>query len=351
MNDVLSLARPEIRVLKPYAHAAWDPAFTRLHANENPWADEADVGASGLNRYSEPQPKALITALATHYCVRPDQVLASRGSDEGIDLVVRAFCRAGQDRVMICQPTFAMYGFAAAIQGAEIVEVSLNDAFGLDADAVLNTWSPGVKIIFLCSPNNPTGNRLDTAAIERVLAGLSGRAVVVLDEAYIELARAKSCVSLQSRYPELVILRTLSKAHGLAGARCGAVLAVPAIIGLLARIIPPYALPAPTVAAALAALAPERLARTRERVRSLISGRERMRAALATLPIVRKIWPSDANFLLVEFADAARAYAAASRSGLLLRDFSSQPRLAGCLRITVGSPEENDRLIASLGAA
>lgn len=252
---------------------------------------------------------------------------------------------------MICQPTFAMYGFAAAIQGAEIVEVSLNDAFGLDADAVLNTWSPGVKIIFLCSPNNPTGNRLDTAAIERVLAGLSGRAVVVLDEAYIELARAKSCVSLQSRYPELVILRTLSKAHGLAGARCGAVLAVPAIIGLLARIIPPYALPAPTVAAALAALAPERLARTRERVRSLISGRERMRAALATLPIVRKIWPSDANFLLVEFADAARAYAAASRSGLLLRDFSSQPRLAGCLRITVGSPEENDRLIASLGAA
>ena len=128
-------------------------------------------------------------------------------------------------------------------------------------------------------------------------------------------------------------------------------LAVPAIIGLLARIIPPYALPAPTIAAALAALVPERLARTRDRVRSLLIQRERMRAALATLPIVRKIWPSDANFLLIEFDDAARAFAAASRSGLMLRDFSSQPRLAGCLRITVGSPEENDRLIASLGAA
>lgn len=351
MNDVLSLARPEIRVLKPYVHAAWDPAFTRLHANENPWADEADAGALGLNRYPESQPKALIGALAAHYCVQPEQVLASRGSDEGIDLLVRAFCRAGCDRVMVCQPTFAMYGHAAAVHGADVVEVPLDGNFGLDSDALLGEWSPGVKIVFLCSPNNPTGNRLDTAAIERVLAGLSGRALVVLDEAYIELAGAESGLSLQSRYPGLVILRTLSKAHGLAGARCGVVLAVPAIIGLLARIIPPYALPAPTIAAALAALAPERLARTRDRVRSLLVQRERMRAALATLPIVRRIWPSDANFLLVEFDDAARAFAAASRSGLMLRDFSSQPRLAGCLRITVGSPEENDRLIASLGAA
>lgn len=351
MNDVLALARPEIRLLKPYAHAAWDPSFVRLHANENPWADEANAVTFGLNRYSEPQPKALIAALAAHYCVQPDQVLACRGSDEGIDLLMRAFCRAGRDRVMICPPTFAMYGFAAAVQGADVVEMPLDGAFGLDADAVLEAWSPGVKIVFLCSPNNPTGNSLDRRAIERVLVGLSGRALVVLDEAYIELAVAGSCVTLQSRHPELVILRTLSKAHGLAGARCGVVLAVPAIIGLLARIIPPYALPAPTIAAALAALVPERLARTHDRVRKLVAERERLRAALVALPLVRKIWPSDANFLLVEFADAARAYAAAVRNGLLLRDFSRQPRLTGCLRITVGSPDENDRLIASLAAA
>lgn len=351
MNDVLALARPEIRTLKRYAHAAWDPALTRLHANENPWADEADAGALGLNRYSEPQPKALIGALAAHYGVPPDQVLASRGSDEGIDLVVRAFCRAGQDRVMICQPSFAMYGFAAAVQGADVVEVPLDGRFGLDPDALLDTWSPGVKLVFLCSPNNPTGNALDRVAIERVLVGLSGRAIVVLDEAYLEMAGAESCVSLQVRHPELVVLRTLSKAHGLAGARCGVVLAVPAIIGLLARIIPPYALPAPTIAAALAALAPERLARTRDRVRRLIAERERLRTALEALPMVRKIWPSDTNFLLVEFDDAMRAYETAERSGLQLRDFSRQLRLAGCLRITVGSPDENDRLIASLGAA
>jgi histidinol-phosphate aminotransferase len=351
MNDVLDLVRPEIRALKPYAHAVWEPAFTRLHANENPWTDEANAATCGLNRYPESQPKALVAALAAHYGVPPDQVLASRGSDEGIDLLIRGFCRAGQDRVMVCPPTFAMYGFAAAVQGAEVVEAPLDGAFGLDADAVLEAWSPGVKIVFLCSPNNPTGNCLDRPAIERLLAGLSRRALVVLDEAYIELAGAGSCLALQSRHPELVILRTLSKAHGLAGARCGVVLAVPAIIGLLARIIPPYALPAPTIAAALAALAPERLARTQDRVRRLVAERKRLHAALVALPVVRRIWPSDANFLLVEFADAAAAHAAAARNGLLLRDLSRQPRLAGCLRITVGSPDENDRLITSLAAA
>jgi histidinol-phosphate aminotransferase len=351
MIDLLALARPDIRALEPYAHAAWQPALTRLHANENPWADEADAGALGLNRYPESQPKALIDALAAHYGVQPGQVLTCRGSDEGIDLVVRAFCRAGRDRVIVCPPTFAMYGFAAAVQGADLVEVPLDSRFGLDADAVLKAWSPGVKIIFLCSPNNPTGNSLARRAIEHVLTGLAGRALVVLDEAYIELAGVASCLALQSLHPELVILRTLSKAHGLAGARCGVVLAVPAIIGLLARIIPPYALPAPTIAAALAALAPERLARTQDRVRKLVAERQRFHAALIALPLVRKIWPSDANFLLVEFDDAARAFAAAARNGLLLRDFSRQPRLAGCLRITVGSREENDRLIAALAAA
>jgi histidinol-phosphate aminotransferase len=229
--------------------------------------------------------------------------------------------------------------------------VPLAADFGLDAEAVIACWSSGVKIVFLCSPNNPTGNRLDARAIERVLAGLSGRALVVVDEAYVEFSSAPSCLALQSRYPELVLLRTLSKAHGLAGARCGVVLGVPAVIDLLARIIPPYALPAPSIAAAIAALAPERLARMRGRVSRLVAERERLRAALDALPIVRKTWPSDTNFLLVQFDDAARANAFAVGGGLLLRDFSRQPRLAGCLRITVGSPDENDRLIASLGAA
>lgn len=256
MSRLLELARPEIRELRPYAYATWDPALVRLHANENPWADETDHTEWLINRYPEPQPRALGAALAAYYGVGPDRVLACRGSDEGIDLLIRAFCRAGCDRVMTCPPTFAMYGFAAAVQGAEVVEVPLDAGFDLDADAVLGAWSPAIKIVFLCSPNNPSGNRLDERAIERVIAALSGRALVVVDEAYVELAGAPSCLPLQSRYSELVVLRTLSKAHGLAGARCGAVLAVPAVIDLLARIIPPYALSAPSIMAALAALAP-----------------------------------------------------------------------------------------------
>lgn len=351
MSDVLALARPEIRALEPYAHAAWNPAFARLHANENPWSDEPGAATSGLNRYPESQPKALIAALAAHYGVQPGRVLVSRGSDEGIDLLTRAFCRAGTDRVMICPPTFAMYRFAAVIQGAELVELPLDADFGLDADAVIAGTSAGVKLIFLCSPNNPTGNCLNRADIERVLAGLAGRALVVLDEAYIEFSGVPSCIALQSRHPELVVLRTLSKAHGLAGTRCGAVIADTAIIGLLARIVPPYALTAQTIAAAHAALAPQRLALTQERVRRIVSERERLRSAVEALPGVRRIWPSDSNFLLVEFADAPRALAAAARSGLLIRDCSRRARLAGCLRVTVGAPEENDRLIASLEAA
>lgn len=350
MSKLLALARPEIRELRPYTHATWDPAFVRLHANENPWTDETDRAEWLINRYPEPQPKALNAMLAAYYGVAPDRLLACRGSDEGIDLLIRAFCRAGQDRVMICPPTFAMYGFAAAVQGAGVVEVPLDANFSLDAQAILSAWTPAIKIVFLCSPNNPTGNRLEIGSLRRVLAGLCDRALVVVDEAYVELSDAPSVIAMQSR-PHLVVLRTLSKAHGLAGARCGVVLAEPEIIGLLARIIAPYALPAPTIAAAQAALAPERLARMSDRVRRLVAERERLRDALLRLPCVRRIWPSETNFILVKFADATRAYVAAERSGFLLRDFSLRPRLDGCLRITIGSPDENDRLIACLAAA
>jgi len=351
VNDVLQLARPEIRTLEPYRHAAWAPAMVRLHANENPWADETDGGVVDLNHYPEPQPRSLVVALSSLYGVAPDQLLIGRGSDEGIDLLVRAFCCAGRDRVIVCPPTFGMYGVAAAIQGAGVAAVPLDAEFGLDADAVLDAWSPGVKIVFLCSPNNPTGNSVDPRALERIASGLDGRALVVLDEAYVEFSRSPSLVNRLQQWPGLVILRTLSKAHGLAGARCGAVLAAAPIISLLARMIPPYALPAPTIAAALGALGAPRLARARDRIDRLIGERERMRGALARLPTVRRIWPSDANFLLVEFADAPVAHAAALRAGLLLRDLSRLPRLEGCLRVTIGTPEQNDRLIAGLEAA
>ncbi len=353
MSDVLALARPEIRALKPYSHAAWEPGLVRLHANENPWRDESDRSGSGLNRYPEPQPAELVARIAGLYGVAPAQVLVGRGSDEGIDLLVRAFCAAGADRILVCPPTFGMYRVAASIQGAGVVEVPLDRGrgFALDATGVAAAWSPGLKIVFLCSPNNPTGNLLDPAAVGQVLESAEGRCLVVVDEAYAEFAPGTSLVPWLARYPQLVILRTLSKAYGLAGARLGAVLGAPELIELLRRMIPPYALTVPTIEAALAALSQPGLARCRTRVDTLIEERRRLATALATLPLVERVWPSDANFLLVECADAGRLLAAGIRGGLLVRDVRSQTGLERCLRITVGTPEENNRLLASLESA
>lgn len=353
MSDVLALARPEIRALKPYSHAAWEPGLVRLHANENPWRDEADVSGMGLNRYPEPQPAGLVARVAGLYGVAPAQVLLARGSDEGIDLLVRAFCAAGRDRILVCPPTFGMYRVAASIQGAGVVELPLDRrrGFALDAAGVAAAWSPGLKIVFLCSPNNPTGNLLDPVAVGQVLEACAGRSLVVVDEAYAEFAPGASLVPWLARYPHLVILRTLSKAYGLAGARLGAVLGAPDVIELLRKMIPPYALTVPTIEAALAALSPAGLERCRARVDTLIEERGRLAAALAMLPLIEKVWPSDANFLLVECADAGRLLAAGIRGGLLVRDLRAQPGLERCLRITVGTPAENARLLASLESA
>jgi len=353
VTGVLHLARPEILGLAPYAHAEWDPALVRLHANENPWRSETDRSRDGLNRYPEPQSSALIERLAALYGVEPDRLLVGRGSDEGIDLLVRTFCAAGRDRIVVCPPTFAMYRFAADVQGAAVTEVPLDGdrGFALNATAVVEACDPTVKLVFLCSPNNPTGNRLPAEDVRRVLGTLEGRALVVVDEAYVEFAERPSLVDWLGQYPHLVILRTLSKAYGLAGARCGAVLAAPDVIGLLRRVIPPYALTVQSIESVLDALHPERLEAARARVAAIRAERTRMFASLAELPLVEKVWPSEANFLLVSSPDAGRLLEAGIRGGLLVRDVRRQPGLERCLRVTIGTPEQNDRLLESLGVA
>jgi histidinol-phosphate aminotransferase len=352
-SGVLHLARPEIVALAPYQPARWDPALVRLHANENPWRRAADTTRAGLNRYPEPQSSLLAERLADLYGVAEDQVLVGRGSDEGIDLLVRAFCRAGRDRILICPPTFGMYRFAADLQGAGVVRVPLRDdeGFALDPDGVLAACDETVKLVFLCSPNNPTGNLMQADAIQRMLAGLMGRALVVVDEAYVEFASSPSLVPWLARYPNLAILRTLSKAHALAGARCGAVLASPEIIGLLRRMIPPYALTSASIEAVLDALTPEALASTAGQLEALRRERDRVAARLERSPGIRQVWPSEGNFLMVRCEDAARMLAAGIAGGLLERNLDSYPELAGCLRMTVGTPQENDRLLAALEAA
>jgi histidinol-phosphate aminotransferase len=350
MSWISDIARPEIVALKPYEHASWEPSLERLHANELPWRPTGDESVAGLNRYPEPQPRELIARLATVYEAEPNQILVGRGSDEAIDLLVRSFCRAGQDAVLICPPTFGMYSVAARIQGADVLAVPLRaDAgFSLDVDEILRQCTPRVKLIFLCSPNNPTGNLLSEDDVLRIAAQVEGRALVVVDEAYIEFAGVPSLIRRVSDLPQLAVMRTLSKSHGLAGARLGTLIANPEIIALLRKVIPPYAITQLTVETVLRLLNSPQLAIMQSRIRDIQSERARMADELRQLPHVKRVFPSDANFLLVEFEDPDRALKAARQANLLIRDVRAQAGLNRSVRISIGTSEQNNRLLEAL---
>ncbi len=347
--SVLDLARPEIRAMQPYSSARMEAAggAVFLNANESAWAPLGDDGL-GCNRYPEPQPAELVSTLAAMYGVRHEQLLVGRGSDEAIDLLIRAFCRAGQDAILIQPPTFGMYSVCARIQNAAVIEVALADDFTLDVDAVLAAITPAVKLIFVCTPNNPSGQYVPRGSIERLLQALDGRALLVVDEAYIEFAYESSVADLIDRYEYLAVLRTLSKAWALAGARIGSLLANPAVIALLRRIMPPYPIPRPSVAAAMAAFSEEGQAQAREHVATVRNEHERVRGALAALACVRAVLPSQANFLAVRFEDAGTIYQRLLAAGVVVRDIRRYPKLGDALRITIGSPTENDQMLAAL---
>jgi histidinol-phosphate aminotransferase len=350
MSWLSDIARPDIVALKPYEHASWEPPLERMHANELPWRTLGDNTEAGLNRYPEPQPKALVRRLAALYDVPPESVLIGRGSDEAIDLLARAYCRAGQDAVIVCPPTFGMYAVAARIQGADVVTVPLRmeDDFALDAQRVLDACAPAVKLVFLCSPNNPTGNLLSEDAVLRIARQLEGRALVVVDEAYVEFAPGKSLIKFVRDLPQLVILRTLSKAHGLAGARLGALIASPEIVALLRKVIPPYAITQLTVEAVKTLLEAPQLAIMRARIEEVRSERERLIRAFRELPDVVRVWPSDANFFLAEFRDPDDALTRARQANLLIREIRAQVGLPRSLRVSIGSKDQNERLLGAL---
>lgn len=353
MNAVLSLARPEITTLKAYSHAAWLPSLTRLHANEAPWRPAGDSSEAGLNRYPEPQPSALIERLSAVYEVPAASVLATRGSDEAIDLLSRIYLRAGQDAIAQCSPTFGMYQVCARIQGADVIDVPLDRARGwaLDPERLLAAWRPHVKLVYLCSPNNPTANLLDAAAVEFLCRALDGKAIVVIDEAYIECSRSPSLTPWLSRFPTLAILRTLSKAHALAGARIGALLGSASMIALAQRVIPPYCLAQPTIEAALAALDPAEEAASRARLAALLVERDSLSVRLRTSPLVARVWPSDANFLLVDCHDAERFMNDGIAAGVIVRDLRANAALPNSVRVSVGTRAQNDALLGAVGAA
>jgi histidinol dehydrogenase len=348
--SMLARVRPELAGFTPYASARRSgfEARIRLDANESPWSGDAD--AAGLNRYPAPQPAALRAQLAALYGVAPEQLWLGRGSDEAIDLLLRAFCRPGRDNVVAPAPTFGMYRIGAQLQGAQYRTLALDpDAdFALDPEALLALTDADTKLVIVCSPNNPTGTLYHGELLGELADRLAGRALLLVDEAYVEFAGVPSASALIDRHPNLVVLRTLSKVYALAGARIGALIAAAEIVELVGRIAAPYPLPTPSVHAALAALDDDAVSRTDRRVDVLLAERARVARGLTETVGVRRVWPSAGNFLLVRFADADAAFARALAAGILVRDVSKQPGLRDCLRITIGAPDENDALLAAL---
>lgn len=344
----LDLARPEIRALSPYAsaRALADSAGILLNANENPYPPAGD-GGLGLNRYPDPQPAELKSRLASLYGVAEEQLLITRGSDEGIDLLMRTFVRAGQDRVLTCPPCFGMYALSARIQGAEVIEVPLiekRSEWQLDSEGI--AAAPACRLYFLCSPNNPTGNRVPAAQVLALAAQVSEHGLVVIDEAYIEFTDDESLSAQVAGTPNLVVLRTLSKAFALAGCRLGTVIGSAELIGLLRRIIAPYPLPTPAIHAALKAL--DTPVERQGQLAELAAQKERLVKLLQDHAAIEQTWPGTANFILVRTRPGTALVASAAEAGIRLRDQSAQPGLDRCVRITIGTPAETDKLIAFL---
>jgi histidinol-phosphate aminotransferase len=265
----------------------------------------------------------------------------------------RIYLRAGRDAILQCTPTFGMYQVAARIQGAEVLEVPLDPARGwaLDPKRLLAAWQPRVKLVYVCSPNNPTANSQTLEALETICRELDGKAMIVIDEAYIEWSRSPSLTPWLARFATLAILRTLSKAHALAGARIGALLGHPEMIHLAKGVIPPYCLAQPTIEAALRALHPAETAASRARLVALLGEREYLRQRLESSPSVARVWPSDANFLLIDCREPERFMQSCMAAGLIVRDLRGSPALPKSLRITVGTREQNDALLAGVAAA
>lgn len=351
MNDALEkLVRPHFQAMEGYVSAGMagkDAGRIYMNANENPFPLP---GLEGYNRYPEPQPLELLKAYADTYGVKPEHIIATRGADEAIKILTQVFCEPGKDSILICPPTFGIYKVYAAVQPVNVIEAPLkkeNGDFALDVLAIIEKGA-SAKIVYLCSPNNPTATSFPHADILKICRELEGKSVIVLDEAYAEFSRQGSLAGQLNEHPNLVILRTLSKAYGLAGMRMGCALAADAdFIALLkAKVMETYPLPKASIAAALTALALKK--ESKANIEKILALREELKKSLNAIPAVAHIYPSDANFLLVEMKDAKAFCDFCASRNLYIRDFSSRPGTENCLRISVGTPQENETLLRLL---
>jgi len=348
--SITSLARPEIQALHAYDAAEQVDDTVRLNANESPAANLSGDFRRPLNRYPEVRPQRLQATLARRFGCASDQLLVTRGSSEAIDLIIRSFCRAGVDSILTPSPSFSMYRHYAELQAAAVIEVAMDEEqdFAIDVDAMLAACEEDTKVVFVCSPNNPTGTPLARADLLRLLAARRDKSLVVVDEAYIEFGEQPSAIDLLGDYPNLLVLRTLSKALAYAGARCGAVAGASDVIGLLSAVQAPYALATPVVECVEDALAEDQLELAAAAVREVQRERSRLTAAVAAYDFVSKVWPSDANFFLIRTAAAAEIVEHCKVHKVLLRHFGGE--LSDCIRITVGSESDNDALLRALNS-
>ncbi len=341
--DVNRLVRPNIAKLKPYSSARDEfKDFATLQmifldANENPFEN-------GVNRYPDPQQRNVKDVLAKLKSVQANQILIGNGSDEVLDLLFRAFCEPIQDNVITLPPTYGMYKVLANINNVEDREVLLNKDFQPNVDLILHSVDENTKMIFLCSPNNPSGNTFSEETVLRLLTEFNG--LVVIDEAYIDFSDKKSWLERLEEFPNLVITQTLSKAYGLAGIRMGILYASEAIVSVLNKIKPPYNINELSQLRALQRLSePEKIT---QEIQAILKERVSLEKTLATLPFVSVIYPSEANFILAKVDNATLRYNQLVEKGIVIRNRTTQPLCENTLRFTVGTPEENKKLIEAL---
>ena len=340
MSRIASLVRPNIAALAPYSTARDEydgPIGIFLDANESPYQN-------GYNRYPDPHQAALKAMIAPLKGIRPENLFLGNGSDEAIDLVFRIFCVPGKDNAVIMAPSYGMYGVAAAINDIEVRSVQLDSEFRLDSEALLGACDAATKVIFLCSPNNPSGNAFDREQLLDICNRFGG--IVVIDEAYVDFSSKGTLVPEALVRDNLIVLQTLSKARAMAGLRIGLAISSPEIIRLMSMVKYPY-----NLSRAAMEKATELLGKPIDQeVKVLISERARLSAELPRFPFIRKVFPSDANFILVRTDDANALYDYLLGKGIIVRNRNRVPGCEGCLRLTVGLPEENDALLAALKA-
>ena len=341
--DVNTLVRENVLKMKPYSSARdefkdFDVAqMIFLDANENPFE-------TGVNRYPDPQQVSVKTVLAKQRKIQPNQILLGNGSDEVLDLLFRAFCEPNTDNVITLPPTYGMYGVLASINAVENREVLLSNDFEPQVDAILEAVNENTKILFLCSPNNPTGNSFSDKNIVTLLQNFNG--LVVIDEAYIDFSKKQSWVNELDEYPNLVITQTLSKAYGLAGIRLGICYASSQVIAVLNKIKPPYNVNELTQKRALTRLADKE--KIEIEIDSIITQRDHLLKVLLEVKFVSEIYPTEANFILIKVDDANKRYNELIAKGIVIRNRTTQPLCENCLRLTIGTAEENKKLIEAL---